>query len=579
MSEDIYNPLWKYRDEYREKFARLTAEAFAHLTDVSGVDAADNAALLNEISRLERRIENERRIRAWKGFVVGVVVPLIISLGFRLWQCVNPSFAERGMAASEDEIVGLIVLLVVSLALEFAVLIPWYHASTALLVSLKERRDAAEAEAWRQMEPLNRLYDWDMTTALIQKTVPQLKFDKYFTERRLRDLRMRFGWQDDFNGDRSVLFAQTGQINGNPFVIGECLRREWGVKAYTGSLDIAWTEREHDWDGKTRTVRRTQTLHATVSKPCPYFHTEKFVIYGNEAAPRLVFSRGASDLSREGGDGHGNSQTQREIDRLEALSRNREGSQGYTIMANKEFEALFHATNRNDEIEFRLLFTSLAQKQMLDLLKDLTVGFGDDFAMCKEKRITMVWPGHLQEPVIDTDPARFKDFNLRRAEKRFRQFNEDYFRNVYFALAPLLAIPMYQQPPSHRVSYENALDNSACFWEHESIANYLGEDAFRPSGCTTRCLLKAMVESRSNGASRIRVTANGYRDIDRIDMVRIHGCDGKDHDVPVHWTEYVPVEATRTVFVEEHPTGAQLLNHGEHRRRSIVFDLCGHERA
>lgn len=570
MSEDIYNPLWKYRDEYREKFAQLTAEAFAHLTDVSGVDAADNAALLNEISCLERRIEDERRIRAWKGFVVGVVLPWIISLGFRLWQCVNPSFAERGMAAGEDEIVGLIVLLVVSLALEFAVMIPWYRASTALLVSLKERRNAAEAEAWRQMEPLNRLYDWDMATALIQKTVPQLKFDKYFTERRLRDLRMRFGWQDDFNGDRSVLFAQTGQINGNPFVIGECLRREWGMKAYTGSLDIAWTEREHDWNGKTRMVRRTQTLRATVSKPCPYFHTEKFVIYGNEAAPRLVFSRGASDLSREGGDGHGNSQTQREIDRLEALSRNREGGQGYTIMANKEFEALFHATNRNDEIEFRLLFTPLAQKQMLDLLKDLTVGFGDDFAMCKEKRITMVWPGHLQEPVIDTDPARFKDFNLRRAEKRFRQFNEDYFRNIYFALAPLLAIPMYQQPPTYRVSYESALDNSACFWEHESIANYLGEDVFRPSGCTTRCLLKTSVESRSNGSSRIRVTANGYRGIDRIDMVRIHGGDGKDHDVPVHWTEYMPVEAAHFVSVKEHSTDtSQSLYPEECRRRSL----------
>ena len=570
MSEDIYNPLWKYRDEYREKFAQLTAEAFAHLTDVSGVDAADNAALLNEISRLERRIEDERRIRAWKGFVVGVVLPWIISLGFRLWQCVNPSFAERGMAASEDEIVGLIVLLVVSLALEFAVLIPWYNASTALLVSLKERRDAAEAEAWRQMEPLNRLYDWDMTTALIQKTVPQLKFDKYFTERRLRDLRMRFGWQDDFNGDRSVLFAQTGQINGNPFVIGECLRREWGVKAYTGSLDIAWTERENDWDGKTRMVRRTQTLRATVSKPCPYFHTEKFVLYGNEAAPRLVFSRGASDLSREEGDGHGNSQTQREIDRLESMSRNREGGRGYTIMSNKEFEALFHATNRNDEIEFRLLFTSLAQKQMLDLLKDRTVGFGDDFAMCKESCITMVWPGHLQEHVIDTDPVRFKDFNLRRAEKRFRQFNEDYFRNIYFALAPLLAIPMYQQPPTYRVSYESALDNSACFWEHESIANYLGEDAFRPSGCTTRCLLKTMVESRSNGSSRIRVTANGYRGIDHIDLVRVHGGDGKDHDVPVHWTEYLPVEATRIVSVAEQATvESQPLHPGEHRRRSL----------
>ena len=38
MIEDIYEPLSRYRDEFREKFSRLTAEKFEELTSPSNFE-------------------------------------------------------------------------------------------------------------------------------------------------------------------------------------------------------------------------------------------------------------------------------------------------------------------------------------------------------------------------------------------------------------------------------------------------------------------------------------------------------------------------------------------------------------
>lgn len=50
-------------------------------------------------------------------------------------------------------------------------------------------------------------------------------------------------------------------------------------------------------------------------------------------------------------------------------------SKSITLLANDEFEVLFRALNRNNEVQFRLLFTPLAQQNMIDLLLDKTEGF------------------------------------------------------------------------------------------------------------------------------------------------------------------------------------------------------------
>lgn len=569
--EDVYEPLQKYRDEFRAKFARLVADTFDQLARASGVDVAANAKLVDKIHDLERQTERERCARRWKGVLIALSAGGIAYLAFQIWRCCAPLWDGHRVCPNVEALILFCVSLTGALTLMFAVLIPWYCASTNSLKRLKKECEAAENNAWRQMEPLNRLYDWDLTTSLVERTVPRLAFDKYFTESRLQELKSQFGWSDEFNQNRSVLFAQTGQINGNPFVIGECLHREWGEETYTGSLDISWRERERGADGRMRTVRRTQTLHASVRKPCPRFRNEKFVVYGNDAAPKLVFSRQPSELSGLEDGFFNNWRKRGEVKKLEALSRNLDDDLGYTMMPNKEFETLFHATDRNDEVEFRLLFTPLAQTQMLALLKDKEIGYGDDFSMYKTRRINVLWPRHLNESILDTNPSRFRDYDYARAQRTFQAFNERYFKDVYFAMAPLLAIPLYQQTRTHKAIYGDVLSRRSSFWEHESIANFWGEDAFRHPACITRSLLKTSVTRCADGTGKVAVTAHGYRGEDRVEYVSVYGGDGEYHDVPVHWTEYLSVEKTSHVVVAERDgISSGKLSEGEYWRRSIV---------
>jgi hypothetical protein len=428
---------------------------------------------------------------------------------------------------------------------------PYFSAQR--LANLEVTIEQKKREAWQQLAPLNRLYTWDITAELIEATVPRLQFDPYFSAQRLADLGRIYDWDDTFNDGKSMLFAQSGVLNGNPFVFGDYLDMEWGSETYTGTKVISWTEWETGADGKRHRVQRTETLHASVTKPKPVYSTQKFLVYGNDAAPNLTFSRRPSTLS---GAEEGLFKTLRmkwTVSRLQAKSRDLNDDSNYTLMSNHDFEALFRTTDRNNEVEYRLLFTPVAQIQMLDLLKDKAIGYGDDFAFLKQRKINLLFSSHLNEMTLDTDPAQFHDWGWDHAGTHFITFNENYFKSVYFSLAPLLAIPLYQQTRTHEEIWKGVVppDAGASFWEHEALANYHGEKCFEHPTCITRNILKTRVVSRTSGISRVAVTAYGYKGGKRVNYEDVYGGDGKWHKVKVEWIEYLPVQRTSDMTVSE----------------------------
>ena len=221
------------------------------------------------------------------------------------------------------------------------------------------------------------------------------------------------------------------------------------------------------------------------------------------------------------------------------------------MMANREFDALFNATDRNHEVQFRLLFTALAQQEMLTLLTDDEVGYGDDFRFVKDRKINIVQPQHLAQRDITGDPALFHGYELAQARKFFNEYHTELFRALYFAIAPLLTIPLYQQHRSHRDIYGDLVGSRTCYWEHETVANYLGEDRFAHPSSVTRNILKTSARSEAGGGQGVRVTAYGFRGIDRVDVVSVYGGDGKYHNVSVPWVEYREVTQNRDLYVAE----------------------------
>lgn len=380
MLQDIYDPLTEYINVFRGRFKEVAESTFANIASDANVDVVANKKTCQKLYANESRLSSIRRRRTWLIlFCVLLWILLPVSLFTALY------FADYYYYVYGDPFVNISIVVIVAII----VLLIFTHKNLRRLkgvsTSIEKLVSELKEEAWRQMEPLNSLYDWDILARMICKTVPRLEFDPYFTTQRLADLRECYGWDDSFNANRSVVYSQSGLINGNPFIICRTRRMEMGTKTYQGSKTIYWTERERGSDGRSRTVQHSEVLTATVTVPHPYYNERTRLIYGNTAAPELKFHRIQNDLA--GKERTLSYKWQRR--KLRKKARKLENS-NFAMMTNEDFEVAFDTSNRNDNQQYALLFTPLAQESMMKLLKDEEFGYGDDFDFDKKDRKSVV---------------------------------------------------------------------------------------------------------------------------------------------------------------------------------------------
>ncbi len=538
MFQDIYNPLAEYRDVFSVRFKEIAESTFAELAAEANIDVKANKETCRNIYADEKNLASVKsRIRR------------NTTLCVLLWLALVGGGVAVALKYKElDE--SMLAVIIVAFALVLLILFAGVHPKIKNLKSDRERLGRElknlNAKAWEQMSPLNRLYDWDVLTRMMVKAVPKLEFDPYFTVQRLVDLQATYGWDDSFNDGRSVLYSHSGLINGNPFVLCRTKMMRMGVKTYTGYKTISWTTSERGNDGQYHTVSHSETLTATVTAPYPEYFEKTRLIYGNTAAPDLVFNRTHSNLaSREG------SSAYRRARRQLRRKANDLKKSDYAMMTNEEFEVVFDTRDRNNNQQFALLFTPLAQENMVQLLKDNKVGYGDDFDFCKHKMINVIVPQHLQRLSLDLNPEQYRTFDYERGKQDFLALNAEYFRAIYFALAPLLCVPMYQQIRPQEAIYGRDIKTRSAYWEHEALANFWGNDYFKHPDCATDCILKTSRKDNSDGDSLITVTAYGYRKVKRVSHENVWGGDGKLHSVPVYWDEYLDVTGTGHIHIHE----------------------------
>lgn len=538
MLKDIYDPLTEYVNVFRDRFKEVAEATFAELAEEAQVDIEANHETCRQVYATEAILSSVKtRIGWWTAWCV------------LLWMVVVGGIIAIVVLQQELEAQILVAIAVVVMA---AILYLFLRVHPRLKV-LKSERDGLAAtvdqlkkEAWEQMSPLNRLYDWDVLTRMMSKTVPRLEFDPYFTTQRLADLKKVYNWDDSFNAERSVIYSHSGLINGNPFVICRTRKMEMGSKIYYGSKTITWTTRERGSDGKYHTVRHSQVLTASVTAPYPEYFEKTRLIYGNTAAPDLIFYRKQSGLA-----GKEDSLSFKWKKRsLRKKARNLSNAD-FAMMTNEEFEVAFNTSNRNNNQQFALLFTPLAQESMLKLLEDYEVGYGDDFDFEKHKMINTIIPNHMQELNLDMNPDQYRHFDYNKAKVDFYTINARYFRAIYFSLAPLLCVPMYQQiRPQHDI-YGHDMQRRSAFWEHEALANFWGQDRFKHPSCVTDCILKTTQSQSQSDNSTITVHAHGYRSEQRLTYISKWGGDGRSHSVPVYWDEYLPVTGIGSIYMKE----------------------------
>ncbi len=545
-----YEPLEYYEKQLKAEFENSARQYFDELVKRSGVDEAQNAATVKKYKAAEKKAdEAEKRLssgKALRGFLIFLAVAALIAafvlIIFYLdgdgWLYLFFSIlcAVLGVAA--------IVLICTKMKQMIAARQKKYEKARAAAESIK-------AQAYDQLRPLHALFTWNMTRELVQKALPYVTFDDRLDVKRLDLFINKYGFRRaNADADSSTVYLLSGTIGGNPFLFERKFRHTTISKTYSGSITIHWTTYTVDSKGHGRTVHHSQVLTATVSKPAPSYDYETCMYYGNEGAPDLTFSRTPKYS-------HMQDEKEREkfiksgSKRLAEMSRRavESGSRGFTEIANTEFEVLFGATNRTNEVQFRLMFTPLAQNNMVDLMTS-GVGYGDDFAFSKSGMLNCIRSDHAQTWQTDTNPSRYKSYDLAASRAAFLAFNTEYFKSLYFDLAPVLSVPLYRMTEPHEYIYRDVYPSNYTEYEAEVVANTFNPAQFAPAEAKTNSILKASFAQKQGGADTMEVTAYSFDTVPRVDYVDVFGGDGRVHAVPVPWTEYIPVSRTSQMAVK-----------------------------
>ena len=559
MDNMIFNPLEDYEKIYKERHNGHVEAFFKELEEKSRVNAAENRAT---VAKYRAQQEKADKVRKKAGLLKGLRITAIVLMVISVLIAILLFIVAQILPG-----VLLLVLAGALLAIVLAVLGPRIKN----LNQIYERENAAAQQllqtCWQQMEPLNRLFgNWD-GISLLEKTIPRFDFQPAFSVSQEKDMLDNYNFQPYDDEEHSVLDTLSGTYNANPFLYERRLVHEMGLETYHGQKTIYWTESYRDSNGRRQTRRRSQTLHATVTKPKPFYRTETKLYYGAQAGPDLSFTRDNKHLENK---------SDRAIDAMVRKGERKlqkkaekalENNQNFMGMTNTEFDVLFDALDRDHEVQFRLLFTPLAQTNMVDLLRSET-GYGDDFDFYKKRRMNTIVTEHSQHRDLLLSPKSMQSYDYDEVKTKFHNCHNEYFRSIYFDFAPLLALPVYQERPVHSLHPLPENYQRYSVREYEVLANAMDSHQLVHPRSRTKAILKAIHTSSQGSTDTVRVTAYSYDTIPRVDVVAVLGGDGRMHGVPVHWQEYLPLEARNEVYIGTDSKNANIHKHGLYARVS-----------
>ncbi len=551
MNAELLSPLSYFSGTARALHEKNVADFYDSLLSKSGVDLQKNAAAvkkyderMREVGRLDKKLKGYKTLRVL--LIIAAILGVILLF--------------VGLLAEGIE--GWLSLTLVLFGVAFAIFSPLViFLKLNKLIShfdkrLEEERERARvlySEALATVRPLLLLFtDYD-TQRLIEKTLPDISFDDTFNFERLDDLSDSFGYSPTQSPDITVVDTLSGTLGTSPFLYESTKKMEMGLETYHGYRTISWTTVERDSKGRMRTVHHTDTLHASVTKPKPYYSKDTRLIFGHNAAPDLAFSRTpehSDDLSEKAL----KKKINKGEDKLEDLERKAltdgDPETNFTKLANSEFEVLLGATNRTNEQQFRLLYTPLAQTETRKLLLDKE-NFGDDFSFEKRGRLNIIRSEHTSGMSLDSRTENYFSHDEKEIKRKFITYNNDYFKAVYFDIAPLLAIPAYHEPRTPSLEkYINMHNQNYPTAEYEVLANKLREPSLIPSGCDTEVIMKARAVNRYGDIDNAEIVSRGFRALPRTHVETVFGRDGRFHSVPIQWLEYIPVECSSFISVK-----------------------------
>jgi len=543
----IFKPREMYERELKNQYHQEAVRYFDEMVKTSGINVEENRSLVKDYNKklahskkTKDTLDNFKTLRTLVLalaiiFTIGAVVALVVGL-------------------TSSYIGYILCALFIALAVLGYVLFGTILKKRMLEKKIAFSKSSSSAKraltkCIKSAAPLNELMSWNMPQNVMEKATPLIDLDPYFTTERLSFMISEFGFKENSNPLHNVLGVTSGQIQGNPFLLVKARECQMRMKTYTGSIVIHWTTTHHDSNGHVHIEHHSETLTAHVSHEAPVYEEGVTLYYASEVAPNLIYHRAPQNAPYD--EKKRAKFIKERIKKLEKKeNKGLKKANGFTRLGNDEFDALFFATDRNNEVEFRLLFTPLAQKNMLDLLTNKEP-FGDDFYIDKEGLITMVTSYHSQLFNYERAPSSFHGYDHDEMKEDFVSYCDQYICSLFFDLAPIISSPLYQMHKPRTYIYKDTYPSNITSFEQESIINKMEKTPFIPLDAdpSLPVMRKVIHASKQGKADEVSILAQSYHTEPRVDYVPMFGGDGRSHDVPVHWIQYDEVSETKKAAV------------------------------
>ncbi len=547
MFTPIFSPLTYYQQTAKTAHSENVREYFKLLQSHAKINEEENAQTVAKYDETQAKIKNlQDNVSSKKSArtlsIIGIVVAWLAVIIFSVNLDILPAFQAMIIAFG----LGLGIFGIVKICKKFKAKI---HSLQSEISALCDTANGYYQTALTQTQPLNSLFTDEDSLRLFQKTLPFITFDTRLHDARISKLSEQ-GFSPCNNQNECATDALSGELYGHSFLYLQTRNHELGTCTYHGSLTIHWTTTERNSKGETYTKHHSQTLHASIQRPKPYYSLKTALHFASEEVPNVSFSRTYA---------HAEDKSERQLEKTvksgekklrklaETTLKNDNPNDDFVSVTNTEFDVLFGAVNRTDEYEFREMFTPRAQESMLELLLDKN-GYGDDFYFSKYGKICTVQSEHAQYKHLAPFASDYHSHDFQAIERAFIQENNEFFRSLYFDFAPLLLIPPYQKP---LIKSETVDDGNPTDYTYSMLANALSFHT-APNSDTQNIYLTQLSE-RGQDFDLVDVQAYGYVIEKRVHYESVHGGDGYWHDVPVEWDEYIPVEKRTKIKIMKAP--------------------------
>ncbi len=546
-----YDPFDYYKDTLNPASKDNAKEFIDDLVKKANIDEEANKHLVKKIKHLTSEYENSEKrlsfLRSMRslliflcviGFLVGIV-------GVYLWVTQGQTTARILMTFIGFPI-GIALLLLIVL---------YFNKHIKLVTRNKDKLyqqlKVAKEEAYRQLRPLFKLFNFKDFNKIVDKTTSIFKLDDELDPEKMLMLENLYHYDSVLSTSESVLDVMSGDIETNPFLRIRVMKCSMYKKRYVGTRTVTWTRTYFDSEGHMHTAIETDVLTAYVEEDAPRYTKNAYLIYGNEAAPDLKFIRYPSGLSKY--------HTKKDVDNLvksrtkklnKASKKAIEKGGNFQAMTNNEFESLFYAVNRNNEVQYRLLFTPLAQQNMVELIT-ASVPFGDDFVFDKDHKINIISSTHGTY-IFAYDKDAFVDYyDVAKIKVDFVKYINELFQSLYFDLAPILAIPLYQTTEGGTYNIRENLQRITNY-EAESLVNHMKAELFKHPQTSTNQILKIKWnEKRKDGTELFTVTSYSYQEVKKVKLVPTVARNGGVYEVPVEYSIFNPLVQESQVAINQ----------------------------